>query len=135
VITKIAHIGIAVKNLKTASEIYRKILHTEPSEKEFVAEQSVNVVKFKVGDATIELLEGTSTESAISRFIQNRGEGIHHISYESNDINEEMNRLKKEGFELVYDEPKTGSDNSLITFLRPAKTNGVLTEISQHKSE
>ena len=133
-ITKIAHIGIAVKDIKTASEVYRKILRSEPSAPEIVSEQGVNVVKFKVGESVIELLEGTSSESPISRFIEKRGEGIHHISYESDDIHQEMGRLEKEGFKLLFEEPKTGAGNSLITFLHPANTNSVLTEISQHKS-
>ena len=132
-ITKIAHIGIAVKDIKAASEIYKKILLSEPSEPELVAEQDVNVVKFTIGESVIELLEGTSPESAISKFIESRGEGIHHISYESDSIAEEIKRLKKEGLKLIYEEPETGSGNSLITLLHPSNTGGVLTEISQNK--
>ncbi len=132
-ITKIAHIGIAVKDVKAASEIYKKIFRTEPSKVEYVAEQKVNVIKFEVGGSAIELLEGTSSDSPISRFIEKRGEGIHHISYQSDNINEETEHLKKEGFELLYKEPQVGSENSLITFLHPAETNGVLTEIMHKK--
>ena len=85
-INKISHLGIAVKDLKAASETYRKLLQSEPSEPEFVAEQKVNVVKFTIGESTIELLEGTSPDSPISKFIEKRGEGIHHIAYESDDV-------------------------------------------------
>lgn len=132
-IKRIAHIGIAVKDIKSAVENYEKILQTKPSDEEYVAEQKVKVIHFKLGDSTIELLQGTEPDSPISKFIAKRGEGIHHISYESDNISEETARLKKEGFELLYEEPKRGSGNSLITFLHPGKTKGVLTEISQHK--
>jgi len=133
VIKKIAHIGIAVKDLKSAAESYRKLLDCEPSAEEFVADQKVKIIHFKLGESTIELLQGTEPDSPISRFIAKQGEGVHHISYESDDISEETARLKKEGFGLLYEEPKPGSGSSLITFLHPKKTNGVLTEISQHK--
>ncbi|MGH2576025.1 MAG: methylmalonyl-CoA epimerase [Ignavibacteria bacterium] len=132
-ITKIAHIGIAVKDLNASKEIYKKMFQSEPSDVEYIAEQKVNVVKFKVGESTIELLEGTSPDSPITKFIDKKGEGIHHISYESDNITEDMKRLNNEGFELIYKEPKTGSDNSLIAFLHPSSTIGVLTELSQHK--
>jgi methylmalonyl-CoA/ethylmalonyl-CoA epimerase len=131
-IKKISHLGIAVKDLKAAVEIYRKLLQSEPSEPEYVAEQKVNVVKFKAGEITIELLEGTSPDSPISKFIEKRGEGIHHVAYESDDITGELKRLDEEGFELINKEPRTGSDNMLIGFLKPKSTGGVLTEVCQH---
>ena len=131
-IKKISHLGIAVKDLKAASEIYRKLLQSEPTEREYVAEQKVNVVKFKIGEITIELLEGTSPDSPISKFIEKRGEGIHHVAYESDDITGELKRLDEEGFELINKEPRTGSDNMLIGFLNPKSTGGVLTEVCQH---
>ncbi len=130
---KIAHIGIAVKDLKFASENYKKLFQCEPTEEEYLEEQKVKVVHFKVGDSSIELLQGTELDSPISRFIEKHGEGIHHISYESNNIIEETARLKNDGFELLYGEPRLGSENTLISFLHPKKTNGVLTEISQRK--
>ena len=108
-INSISHLGIAVKDLKSACEIYKKLLQSEPSEMEFVEEQKVNVIKFKVGESTIELLEGTSPDSPISKFIESRGEGIHHIAYESDNINSELKRLDEKGFELINKEPKTGS--------------------------
>jgi methylmalonyl-CoA/ethylmalonyl-CoA epimerase len=131
-ITRISHLGIAVKDLKSASEIYKKLLQSEPSEMEFVEEQKVNVVKFKIGESTIELLEGTSPDSPISKFIDNRGEGIHHVAYESDNIHTDLIRLDETGFELINKEPKTGSDNMLIAFIKPKSIGGVLTEVCQH---
>ena len=131
-ISKISHLGIAVKNLESAKEMYRKLLQAEPSEIEYVAEQKVNVVKFKVGESTIELLEGTSEDSPISKFIEKRGEGIHHIAYESDNISTELERLDAGGFDLINKEPRTGSDNMQIAFIKPKSVGGVLTEVCQH---
>ncbi len=131
-INKISHLGIAVKDLKSASEMYRKLLQSEPSEMEYVAEQKVNVVKFNIGQSTIELLEGTSEDSPISRFIEKRGEGIHHVAYESDDVKSELKRLDESGFELINKEPRIGSDNMLIAFVKPKSVGGVLTEVCQH---
>ncbi len=131
-INKISHLGIAVKDLKAASETYRKLLQSEPSEMEYVAEQKVNVVKFTVGESTIELLEGTSEDSPISKFIEKRGEGIHHVAYESDDVKSDLKRLDENGFELINKEPKIGSDNMLIAFVKPKSIGGVLTEVCQH---
>src|SRR5688572_14493891 len=116
-ITKISHLGIAVKDLKAASEMYSKLLNSEPSEMEYVAEQKVNVVKFKVGESTIELLEGTSPDSPIAKFIEKRGEGIHHVAYESDNIKNDLSRLDEGGFELINKEPTIGSDNMQIAFI------------------
>jgi methylmalonyl-CoA/ethylmalonyl-CoA epimerase len=99
---------------------------------EHVAEQKVNVVKFKLGESTIELLEGTSPDSYISKFIEKKGEGIHHIAYESSDIQGDLKRLDESGFELINHDPKVGSDNSLIAFINPKSVNGVLTELCKH---
>jgi methylmalonyl-CoA/ethylmalonyl-CoA epimerase len=131
-ISKISHLGIAVKNLDAAKEMYKKLLQAEPSEPEYVAEQKVNVVKFKVGESTIELLEGTSEDSPISKFIEKRGEGIHHVAYESDNIVSDLNRLDSNGFEMINKEPRTGSDNMQIAFVKPKSVGGVLTEICQH---
>jgi methylmalonyl-CoA/ethylmalonyl-CoA epimerase len=131
-ISKISHLGIAVKNLDIAKEMYRKLLQAEPSEMEYVEEQKVNVVKFKVGESTIELLEGTSEDSPISKFIEKRGEGIHHVAYESDNINTELERLDAGGFDLINKEPRTGSDNMQIAFIKPKSVGGVLTEVCQH---
>lgn len=131
-ITQISHLGIAVKNLQTAKELYQKLFQTQPSEEEIVEEQKVRVVKFIVGNSTIELLEATSPESPIARFIEKRGEGIHHIAYESDNIEDELNRLKKEGLDLIHKEPRIGADNMKIAFVNPKSVGGVLTEICQH---
>lgn len=131
-INKISHLGIAVKNLESAAAMYKKLLQSEPSETEHVEEQMVNVVKFKVGESTIELLEGTSPESPISKFIEKKGEGIHHVAYESDNINTDLERLNNEGFDLINKEPRTGSDNMLIAFIKPKSVGGVLTEVCQH---
>jgi methylmalonyl-CoA/ethylmalonyl-CoA epimerase len=131
-ISKISHLGIAVKNLDIAKEMYRKLLQAEPSEMEYVEEQKVNVVKFKVGESTIELLEGTSEDSPISKFIEKRGEGIHHVAYESDNIKTELERLDAGGFDLINKEPRTGSDNMQIAFIKPKSVGGVLTEVCQH---
>jgi len=130
-ITKIMHIGIAVKDLRAAAESYKKLLQSEPSEMEYVEGQKVNVMKFKVGESTIELLEGASPDSPITRFIEKRGEGIHHVAYESDNISGELRRLDESGFELINKEPAEGSDDSLVAFIKPSSTGGVLTEICQ----
>ena len=131
-ISGISHLGIAVKDLNKAKEMYSKLLQREPSETEYVEEQKVNVVKFKIGESTIELLEGTSEDSPISKFILKRGEGIHHVAYESDNIKTELPRLNDEGFDLINKEPRVGSDNMLIAFIKPASVGGVLTEVCQH---
>jgi methylmalonyl-CoA/ethylmalonyl-CoA epimerase len=131
-ITRISHIGIAVKDINSAREIYRKLLQSEPSEVEIVKEQKVKVIKFKVVETTIELLEGTSEDSPITKFIAKRGEGIHHIAFESDGIKDELVRLDNEGFELINKEPTIGSDNMQIAFIKPSSTGSVLTEICQH---
>jgi len=131
-ISNISHLGIAVKDLNKAKEMYRKFLQIEPSEMEYVEEQKVNVVKFTIGQSTIELLEGTSPDSPISKFVEKRGEGIHHVAYESDNIKTELLRLGEEGFDLINKEPRVGSDNMLIAFIKPSSVGGVLTEVCQH---
>lgn len=131
-ITKISHIGIAVKNLSSAKEIYKKLFQSEPSEEEVVESQKVKVAKFKVGESTVELLEPTSPDSPIAKFIEKRGEGIHHVAYESDNINSDLNRLDENGFELINKEPVAGSDNMQIAFIKPKSVGGVLTEICKH---
>jgi methylmalonyl-CoA/ethylmalonyl-CoA epimerase len=131
-IIRISHIGIAVKNLNAAKEMYKKLLNLEPSEEETVESQKVKVAKFKVGESTIELLEPTVPDSPIAKFIEKRGEGIHHIAYESDGINKELSRLDENGFELINKEPAAGSGNMQIAFIKPKSTGGVLTEICQH---
>lgn len=131
-IQNIAHIGIAVKDLQKAKETYKKLFLTEPSEEEIVQEQKVKVVKFRVGESTIELLEATAPDSPIAKFIEKRGEGIHHVAFECDDVKSELKRLDSEGFELINKEPRIGSDNMLIAFIKPSSVNSVLTEICQY---
>lgn len=128
---KVEHIGIAVKNLSSANELYKKLLGESPYNTESVASEMVNTSFFKVGDTKIELLESTSDESAIHSFIEKRGEGIHHIAFEVEDIRAEMKRLKAEGFTLTREEPFRGADNKLVCFVHPKSTNGVLVELCQ----
>ena len=131
-ITKISHIGIAVNDLSSAKEIYKKLFQCEPSEEEIVESQKVKVAKFKIGESTIELLEPASQDSPIAKFIEKRGEGIHHIAYESDSINDDLKKLDENGFELINKEPVTGSDNMQIAFIKPKSVGGVLTEICKH---
>jgi methylmalonyl-CoA/ethylmalonyl-CoA epimerase len=127
----VEHIGIAVKNFSEANGLYFKLLGVEPYKTEFVESEAVNTSFFKVGGTKIELLEGTTPDSAISKFIEKRGEGIHHIAFEVEDILAEMERLKKEGFTLLNETPKKGADNKLVCFVHPKSANGVLIELTQ----
>jgi len=130
---KIEHIGIAVKDLKAANSLYSKLLNTSPYKMEEVESENVNTSFFQVGESKIELLEGTSPDSPISKFIEKRGEGVHHIAFEVDDIEKEISRLTKEGFQMIHDKPKEGADNKLIAFLHPKSSNGVLIELCQEK--
>jgi methylmalonyl-CoA/ethylmalonyl-CoA epimerase len=127
----VEHIGIAVKNFSEANGLYYKLLGVEPYKTEFVESENVNTSFFKVGGTKIELLEGTSPDSAITKFVEKRGEGIHHIAFEVEDIYAEMERLKKEGFTLLNESPKKGADNKLVCFVHPKSANGVLVELTQ----
>jgi len=128
---KIEHIGIAVKNLKYSNELFARIFGRPHYKTEVVPSESVSTSFFLSGDNKIELLEATSPESPIAKFIDKRGEGIHHIAFEVEDIYSEMKRLEKEGFKLLSAEPKPGADNKLVCFLHPRETNGVLIELCQ----
>ncbi len=131
---KVEHIGIAVKDLSNADALFKKLLNQPSYKTESVASENVSTTFFKVGDTKIELLEATDDNSAIAKFIQKRGEGIHHIAFEVEDIQLEILRLQKEGFELIHQSPKDGADNKRICFLHPKSTNGVLIELCQDKS-
>ncbi|MES2418596.1 MAG: methylmalonyl-CoA epimerase [Bacteroidota bacterium] len=131
---KIEHIGIAVKNLNDSITVYEKLLHTDCYKTELVASEHVNTAFFKTGDNKIELLEASSPESAIAKFIDRKGEGIHHIAFAVDDILKEMERLRSEGFVLLNEQPKKGADNKMVCFVHPKETNGVLIEICQEIS-
>ena len=128
---KIEHIGIAVKSLKESNSIYSKIFNQTPYKTEEVASEHVSTSFFKVGESKIELLEATNPESAIAKFIDKKGEGIHHIAFDVKDIYEEITRLKSEGFVILNENPKKGADNKLVCFVHPKSTNGVLIELCQ----
>lgn len=128
---KIEHIGIAVKNLEKANDLYRMLLGTDPFKQEEVASEGVRTSFFQTGESKVELLEGINEPNAISGYIEKRGEGIHHIAFEVDDIEAEMNRLEGEGFQLLNKEPKKGADNKLVCFVHPKSANGVLVELCQ----
>lgn len=130
---KIEHIGIAVKNLDNANQLFQKLFGKDHYKVEKVESEGVSTSFFMLGETKIELLEATQPESAIAKFIEKKGEGIHHIAYDVDDIYAEMDRLKKEGFELINQTPKEGADNKLICFLHPKSTNGVLVELCQER--
>ncbi|MXV15910.1 methylmalonyl-CoA epimerase [Hufsiella ginkgonis] len=131
---RIEHIGIAVKSLETAGLLYRKLLGTEPYKTETVEPEKVSTQFFNVGGNKIELLEATSPDSTIARFIERKGEGIHHIAFEVDDIAAEMARLREEGFILLSEEPLPGADNKWVCFVHPRTTGGVLVELCQERS-
>jgi len=128
---KIEHIGIAVKHLDEANELFKKLFGSERYKEESVESEGVTTSFFQLGPNKVELLEASKDDSPISKYINKRGEGIHHIAFEVDDILSEMDRLKNEGFELINEVPKKGADNKLICFLHPRTTNGVLIELCQ----
>jgi methylmalonyl-CoA/ethylmalonyl-CoA epimerase len=128
---KIEHIGIAVKDLNSSIDIYQKLLNTDCYKTELVASEFVNTAFFKTGENKVELLEATNPESAIAKFIEKKGEGVHHIAFMVEDILAEMERLHNEGFVLLSESPKKGADNKMVCFVHPKDTNGVLIEICQ----
>ncbi len=128
---KIDHIGIAVKDIDAANLLFAKIFGQDNSKLEQVDSEGVVTSFFQVGESKIELVAATTQESPISKFLQKYKEGMHHIAFEVEDINQEMLRLKNEGIRLLQDKPKKGADNKLVCFLHPSDTNGVLIELSQ----
>lgn len=131
---KIEHIGIAVKDIEASNALFSKLFNREPYKMEVVESEGVSTSFFQMGESKIELLEATNENSPIAKFIEKRGEGIHHIAYDVADIRAEMQRLKEEGFQLLNEEPKRGADNKLVCFLHPKGTNGVLIELCQEIS-
>ena len=128
---KTEHIGIAVKELAKAVPLFEKLLNSQCYKTELVEGENVNTAFLKAGDTKIELLESTDPNGVIAKFIEKKGEGMHHIAFEVADIYTEMERLKNEGFVLLSDAPKDGADNKLVCFLHPKSTNGVLIELCQ----
>lgn len=128
---KIEHIAIAVKNMDNSNLLFEKLLNTKPYKQEVVASEKVKTSFFKVGETKVELLEPIGNEGPIAKFLESKGEGLHHIAFEVEDIKAEMARLKGEGFILLNEEPKKGADNKWICFLHPKSSNGVLIELCQ----
>ena len=127
----IDHIGIAVKNLESSIPLFSKLLNASCYKTEEVPSENVRTAFFSTGETKIELLESTIPGGVIEKFIEKKGEGIHHIAFEVDDIKAEMSRLKNDGFQLLNEEPKMGADNKWVCFLHPKGTNGVLIEICQ----
>lgn len=130
---KLEHIGIAVKSLGVSDELFAKLLGKESYKKETVEREGVVTSFYGTGESKIELLEASNPESPISKFIDKKGEGIHHLAFGVENILQEVERLKKEGFQFISEEPKEGADNKLVVFLHPKSTNGVLVELCQEK--
>lgn len=128
---KIEHIGIAVKSLEVSNVLFEKLFGNPPYKEEEVESEGVKTSFFMNGPNKVELLEATNEDSPIAKFLEKKGEGIHHIAFDVEDINTEIERLKKEGFVVLNDVPKKGADNKLVVFLHPKSTNGVLIELCQ----
>ncbi len=128
---KVEHIGIAVKDIKASSSLYETLLGVPSYKTELVSSEAVQTAFFQVGESKIELLSATAENSVIAKFIAKKGEGIHHIAFEVDDIYAEMKRLKSDGFTILNEEPKKGADNKLVCFVHPKGTSGVLIELCQ----
>jgi methylmalonyl-CoA/ethylmalonyl-CoA epimerase len=130
---KVEHIGVAVKNLQESIPLFEKLLSKPCYKVETVESEKVNTAFFQTGESKIELLESTDPEGVVAKFIEKKGEGMHHIAFEVEDIHAEMKRLKDAGFVLLNDTPKQGADNKWVCFLHPKTTSGVLVELCQEK--
>jgi methylmalonyl-CoA/ethylmalonyl-CoA epimerase len=127
----IDHVGIAVRNLNQAIETYEKILNQKLIKTDRVESEKVETAFFKTGESKVELLGPTDPSSVIQKFVEKKGEGIHHVAFEVDDIHKEMERLKEEGFTLLNEKPKSGADNKLVAFIHPKDNHGVLIELCQ----
>ena len=130
---KLEHIGIAVKNLKASEALFTKLLGIEPYKREEVSSEGVMTSFFLLGDIKFELLAATNQDSPIAKFIEKRGEGIHHLAFETENIDQRLAQLKNTGFDLIHEKPKDGADNKSIAFLHPKSTGSVLVELCQDK--
>lgn len=133
--TKVEHIGIAVRHLATANELYTRLLGVPPYKTEAVESEAVITSFFRVGDTKIELLQATQAHSAIAKFVEQRGEGIHHIAYDVADIHAAMEHYRQQGFRLLNEQPKRGADQKWVCFIHPKDCHGVLTELCQSIDE
>ena len=128
---KVEHIGIAVKSLENSDALFSSLFQQKPYKHETVESESVTTSFYRLGETKIELLEATSGDSAIAKYLEKKGEGIHHIAFEVDDIHAEMERLRREGYRVLNEQPKKGADNKLVAFVHPKDCNGVLVEICQ----
>ena len=128
---RLEHLGIAVKDLAAVNELYGSLMGKGPYKEEEVAAEHVRTSFFQIGESKLEFLEATAPESAIASFIEKKGEGLHHVAFEVEDIHAEMQRLQAAGFQLLNETPKQGADNKLVCFLHPRSSNGVLVELCQ----
>jgi methylmalonyl-CoA/ethylmalonyl-CoA epimerase len=129
----IDHIGIAVKDLESAVKTYEKILNRPCDKREVVDSEKVETAFFNTGQSKVELLGGTTPDSVINKYIEKKGEGIHHVAFEVDDIHAELERLRSEGFTVLNEQPKDGADNKLVAFVHPKDNHGVLVELCQAK--
>lgn len=129
---KIEHLGIAVKNIETSNGLFEKLLGDGPYKEEIVESEQVKTSFFRVGNNKIELVQSMEQDGVISKFIDKRGEGVHHIAFDVPDIRSEMKRLSEAGFKLLSEEPKIGADNKLVCFVHPKTAGGVLVELVQN---
>jgi len=129
----IDHIGIAVKDLKAAIKTYETILNKKCDKLEVVESEKVETAFFNTGESKVELLGPTSSDSVIAKYVDKKGEGLHHVAFEVDDIHAELDRLRKEGFNVLYEKPKNGADNKLVAFVHPKDNHGVLVELCQSK--
>lgn len=134
-LTNVEHIGIAVRDLTASNELFAKLLNAAPYKTETVASEGVTTSFFRVNETKLELLEATNPDSPIAKFIEKKGEGVHHIAFGVADIAAEIERLKGEGFTVLNETPKRGADNKWVCFLHPKGTNGVLVELCQEMGE
>lgn len=132
---KLAHIGIAVKSLKEAAPVFEKVFNVKATDTEYVEDQKVNVRKIHLENCDIELLEGTDADSPVTKFIEKKGEGIHHVSFGVDEIQSTLNRIKSDGIKLINETPRTGADDMLVAFLHPKATNNVLIELTQEQKQ
>ena len=128
---KVEHIGIAINNLDKAESVFERLFGNNPYKREVVESEKVSTSFFKLGDTKIELLESDNDSSAISKFITKKGEGIHHMAFEVDSIEDELSRLKSEGFQLINEKPFKGADNKLVAFIHPKSCHGILVELCQ----
>lgn len=131
---KLEHIGIAVKDIESSNQLFKDIFNQPHYKMEAVESEGVKTSFFQVGESKVELLEATNPDSAIAKFIEKRGEGIHHLAFEVEDIDSELKRLSDLGYRLIHEQPKDGADNKRIAFLHPKSSNGVLIELCQEKA-